>query len=233
MKLDINKSYVVYTNSNYIENKQIRVLGYINYDRASQYESMIENIAINEKFIESQGDTAEYLKSQIYYDCGVIECDNGEWKLTGEHIVLWDDIIDSERTQKLNENYTYKLNFKFKEFGTADNITKEKIIKTIENALNSTYNSTKENGVLLEKLEFTMEEVSDGTYESVENQLDQAKDVISNATSALNAFISLQDSAKAINTEFSDNNINTKINNMNETIADIQNNLNTVLAKLS
>ena len=48
MKLNINKSYIVYTNSNYIENKQIRVLGYINYDRASQYQSMIENIAINE-----------------------------------------------------------------------------------------------------------------------------------------------------------------------------------------
>ena len=113
MKLDINKSYIVYTNSNYVENKQVRILGYINYDRASQYQSMIENIAINEKFIEATGDTVKYLKSQIYYDCCVIECDNGEYKLTDEHIVLWDDIIDFERTQTLNEDYTYKLTFKF------------------------------------------------------------------------------------------------------------------------
>lgn len=233
MKLNINKSYIVYTTSNYIENKKIRVLGYVNYDRASQYQSMIENVAINEKFIELTGDTVEYLKSQIYYDCAVIKNVNGNWVLTGEHIILWDDIIDSERTQKLNEDYTYKLNFKFKDFGTGDNITKEKIIKTIESALNSAYNSSKNDGVVIEKLEFSLEEVNDSSCDSVANQLEQARDVISEATTALNAFISLQDSAKSINAEFSDNDINTKINNMNETIDDIQSNLNTVLAKLS
>lgn len=233
MKLNINRSYIVYTTSNYIENKKIRVLGYINYDRASQYQSMIENVAINEKFIESTGDTVNYLKSQIYYDCAVIKNVNGNWILTGEHIILWDDIIDSERTQKLNENYTYKLDFKFKEFGVADNITKEKIIKTIINALNAEYNSSKNDGVTVEKLEFSLNEVTNSTCDSVTTQLDNAKEVIADATSTLNAFISLRDSAKAINAEFSDNDINTKINTINSTIADIQNNLNTVLAKLS
>jgi hypothetical protein len=78
-----------------------------------------------------------------------------------------------------------------------------------------------------------LEEINDSSCDSVANQLEQARDVITEATTALNAFISLQDSAKSINAEFSDNDINTKINNMNETIDDIQSNLNTVLAKLS
>ena len=50
MKLEINKSYILFTNSDYILNKKIRVLSYMNYDRASEYASFTENVAINEKF---------------------------------------------------------------------------------------------------------------------------------------------------------------------------------------
>lgn len=227
MKLDINKSYVVYTNSNYIENKQIRVLGYINYDRASQYESMIENIAINEKFIESQGDTAEYLKTQIYYDCGVIECDNGEWKLTGEHIVLWDDIIDSERTQKLNEDHVYKLTFKFKNFETMDNITKDKVIALIESALDNAYNQYKE------KVEYKFEEILDNSLDSVSSQLEQTQKLLDKSNLALASLASLEDSAKAINSEFSDNNIVSKVNNVSTSLERIDSQISTLIAKLS
>lgn len=233
MKLNINKSYIVYTTSNYIENKKIRVLGYINYDRASQYQSMIENVAINEKFIENTGDTVAYLKSQIYYDCGVVKNVNGSWVLTGEHIILWDDIIDTERTQKLNEDFTYKLNFKFKDFGTADNITKEKIIATIEEALEKAYNNSTLNGVIVEKLEYSLTEVTDGSCESVETQIEKAKTVLDQATETLNAFISLEDSAKSINEEFTNNDVNGKINTMGTTLNSIQTSLDTVLSKLS
>ena len=78
MRLNINKLYAIYTTSNYVENKQVKVLGFIGYDRASQYKSLVENIAINEKFINTTGDTLEYLKSQVYYDCEEIENINGE-----------------------------------------------------------------------------------------------------------------------------------------------------------
>lgn len=232
MKLNINKSYIVYTTSNYIENKKIRVLGYINYDRASQYQSMIENVAINEKFIEYTGDTVTYLKSQIYYDCGVIKNVNGNWVLTGEHIILWDDIIDIERTQRLNEDFVYKLNFKFKDFGTGDNINKEKIIATITEALNKTYNSSKLDGVLVEKLEFTLEEISDDSCDSVTSQLEKTQTMLTRATDTLNAFISLEDEAKTINAEFTDNDINSKVNTMGDTLNKIQTNLDIVLSKL-
>ena len=42
--------YILFTNSDYILNKKIRVLSYMNYDRASEYASFTENVAINEKF---------------------------------------------------------------------------------------------------------------------------------------------------------------------------------------
>ena len=99
MKLEINKSYIVYTNSETVTNKKIRVLSYMNYDRATAYSSMSENIAINEKFISAKEnlDTIDYLKQQIFYDCGVIELRDGVWELTDEVLVLWDDIIDFDK----------------------------------------------------------------------------------------------------------------------------------------
>ena len=124
MKLEINKSYILFTNSDYILNKKIRVLSYMNYDRASEYASFTENVAINEKFIDSSGD-ADYLKKQIFYDCGVIKLEDGEWKLTGETVIVWDDIIDTDRTQRLYEDYIYKLNFKFKDISDTDIISYE------------------------------------------------------------------------------------------------------------
>lgn len=227
MKLDINKSYIIYTNSNYIENKQVRILGYINYDRASQYQSMIENVAINEKFIEATGDTVKYLKSQIYYDCCVIECDNGEFKLTDEHIILWDDIIDFERTQKLNEDYTYKLTFKFKNFDTLDNITKDKVISVIKAAINSTYNNIKE------KIEFDIVEVKDNSLDSIISQFEQSRQLLDKANSTLTSFVSLEESAKSINSEFSDNNIVSKVNDVSEKLTSIDEQIATIQARLS
>ena len=227
MKLDINKSYIIYTNSNYIENKQVRILGYINYDRASQYQSMIENVAINEKFIEATGDTVKYLKSQIYYDCCVIECDNGEFKLTDEHIILWDDIIDFERTQKLNEDYTYKLTFKFKNFDTLDNITKDKVISVIKAAINSTYNNTKE------KIEFDIVEVKDNSLDSITSQFEQSRQLLDKANSTLTSFVSLEESAKSINSEFNDNNIVSKINDVSDKLTSIDEQIATIQARLS
>ena len=227
MKLDINKSYIIYTNSNYIENKQVRILGYINYDRASQYQSMIENVAINEKFIEATGDTVKYLKSQIYYDCCVIECDNGEFKLTDEHIILWDDIIDFERTQKLNEDYTYKLTFKFKNFDTLDNITKDKVISVIKAAINSTYNNTKE------KIEFDIVEVKDNSLDSITSQFEQSRQLLDKANSTLTSFVSLEESAKSINSEFNDNNIVSKVNEVSDKLTSIDEQIATIQARLS
>ncbi len=227
MKLDINKSYIIYTNSNYIENKQVRILGYINYDRASQYQSMIENVAINEKFIEATGDTVKYLKSQIYYDCCVIECDNGEFKLTDEHIILWDDIIDFERTQKLNEDYTYKLTFKFKNFDTLDNITKDKVINVIKAAINSTYNNIKE------KIEFDIVEVKDNSLDSITSQFEQSRQLLDKANSTLTSFVSLEESAKSINSEFNDNNIVSKINEVSDKLTSVDEQIATIQARLS
>lgn len=226
MKLNINRMYVVFTTSNYIENKQIKVLGYINYERASQYQSMVENIAINEKFIDNSGDTVNYLQKQTYYDCGVVQNVNGEWKLTGEHIILWDDIIDGTRTQILNENHIYKLEFKFKNIANTDTFTKEDVLKTIQSSIASRYNAE------IEKVEMVLTEVYDATLDSVGSQLEQTKDLLSKSNDALAALASLESGAKLINNEFTNNNVIGKINDMSTKLTEMDSNINIIMSRL-
>ena len=226
MKLEINKSYILFTNSNYILNKKIRVLSYMNYDRASEYASFTENVAINEKFIDSSGD-ADYLKKQIFYDCGVIKLEDGEWKLTGETVIVWDDIIDTDRTQRLYEDYIYKLNFKFKDIADTDIISYEDVVKTIKDAINNKYNISKT------KVEFELEKINSSDLNDAEAELSNAKNVLNDAKNTLNAFISLEDSAKAINSEFSDNDILNKVNTLSSNVNTILKNTNTIIAQTS
>lgn len=226
MKLDIGKSYIVYTTSDYITNKQIRILGYISYEKASQYRNFVENVAINEKFIDESGDTATYLKSQIYYDCAVIELSDGEYVTTGEHIILWDDIIDTDRTQRLYEDYTYKFTFKFKNIETTDNISKDSIIKAIKEFITEKYNSGST------KVDANFVEVTDSGLNNAESQLEKAQTVIDNANDTLKSFINLQDTAKEITSNFTDNNINSRITAIATSLTSIEDSISTILANL-
>lgn len=226
MKLEINKSYILFTNSDYILNKKIRVLSYMNYDRASEYASFTENVAINEKFIDSSGDS-DYLKKQTFYDCGVIELVEGEWKLTGETIIVWDDIIDTDRTQRLYEDYVYKFTFKFKDIEDTDSINFEDVVKTVKDAINNKYNTSKT------KIDFELEKVNSTDLNSSETELKTVKSLLEQSKNTLNAFISLEDSAKAINSEFSDNDILNKINNVSTSVDTILKNTNTIIAQTS
>lgn len=226
MKLDIGKSYIVYTTNDYISNKQIRILGYISYEKASQYKNFVENVAINEKFINETGDTATYLKNQIYYDCAVIKLVDGEYLTTGEHLILWDDIIDTDKTQRLYEDYTYKLTFKFKNVSATDSISKDAVIKAIEDFITTRYNSS---GV---KVDATLTEITDSGLNNTDSQLEKAQAVIENATDVLKTFVNMETTAKEITSNFTDNNINQRVTDISDNLISIEDSISTIIANL-
>lgn len=225
MKLEINKTYSIFTTSDYISNTKVKVLGFISYERASQYTTFVENVAINEKFIDISGDTLSYLRSTIYYDCGVIEYQDGEWVLTGEHVIVWDDILDMDRTTRINEEYVYRLGITFKNLSSTDDITKEDIVKLINNVINSTYNSEKE------KVGIAIQAVSDNTIESTETKLEKTTEILEKANETLATLVSLQDSAKAVITDIKDNNLVDKVNTIDEIVDNILDNTNIIMQK--
>lgn len=227
MKLAINRYYALYTTSNHIENRLVKILGYIGYDRASESRSMVENVAINEKFISTSGDTLAYLKSQTYYDCAVVENINGQMIMTGERIVVWDDILDLERTQKLNDSYIYKLEFNLKNLSPTDSITKEDIIETIKNAITTKYNSSNS-----EKVYLSLKEVKDDSLDTDASKIEKMNTVIDKSYDSLTALVSLQDSAKALTSQFEDSNISSRVTDISTRLERIETSISTILSSL-
>ena len=227
MKLAINRYYALYTTSNHIENRLVKILGYIGYDRASESRSMVENVAINEKFIYTTGDTLAYLKSQTYYDCAVVENINGQMIMTGERIVVWDDILDLERTQKLNDSYIYKLEFNLKNLSPTDSITKEDIIETIKNAITTKYNSSNS-----EKVYLSLKEVKDDSLDTDASKIEKMNAVIDKSYDSLTALVSLQDSAKTLTSQFEDSNISSRVTDISTRLERIETSISTILSSL-
>lgn len=226
MKLDIGKSYTIFTNSDFISNKNVRVIGWISYEKASQYTSFIENVSINEKFISANEDTTEYLKKQIYYECVGIELKNGEYVPTKERIILWDDIIDSTRTQRLYEFYNYTMSIKFKNIESTDNITKEKVLETIKNSINSVYNTTKE------KVQIEFEEIKDNSLDTITKQLNDSQEALEKSTQTINSFNLMLEKVEEINKNFTDNNINNRVIELGESLDIIDSKISTIEASL-
>ena len=227
MKLAINRYYALYTTSNHIENRLVKILGYIGYDRASESRSMVENVAINEKFISTNGDTLAYLKSQTYYDCAVVENVNGQMIMTGERIVVWDDILDLERTQKLNDSYIYKLEFNLKNLSPTDSITKEDIIETIKNAITTKYNSSN-----AEKVYLSLKEVKDDSLDTDASKIEKMNTIIDKSYDSLTALVSLQDSAKTLTSQFEDSNISSRVTDISTRLERIETSISTILSSL-
>ena len=227
MKLGINRYYALYTTSNHIENRLVKILGYIGYDRASECRSMVENVAINEKFISTTGDTLAYLKSQTYYDCAVVENVNGQMLMTGERIVVWDDIIDLERTQKLNDSYIYKLEFNLKNLSPTDSINKEDVIETIRNAIATKYNSS-----AAEKVFLSLTEVKDDSLDTDASKIEKMSKVIDKSYESLTALVSLQDSAKSLTSQFEDSNIGSRVTDISTRLERIETSISTIMSTL-
>lgn len=103
-KLKINSSYSVYTKLRFINGDKVKVTGILNYDELENLPFSITNLAINEKVVDTtnNAETDTYLKKQQYYLCKYI---NNEEKV----LILWDDVIDSNKTTRLNVDYNYNL----------------------------------------------------------------------------------------------------------------------------
>ena len=104
--LSINSKYLLYTNYSTISALKVKVIGILNYSKAQEVPYSIKNLAINEKVVDTtNNDTEEYLKNQLYYLCIYTDANGKETPY-----LVWDDVIDTQRTTKLSISYDYSLN---------------------------------------------------------------------------------------------------------------------------
>lgn len=216
-KLSINSKYNLYTNYATISGVQISVEAILNYDAAQNRGFSITNLAINEKVIDLNSDeTIEYLKDQLYYLCIHTDVNNNE-----SVYLVWDDIIDSDKTTKLSTKYNYTL-----ELDISSNLISN--LPTIENSIKTYINQTYGSSV-------TPTLTSNGetsTLDTTTQELNKYKELFNEAKGIADKLASLKQIESLIN-YFANDDMYSKIQELSDSLNSIQTTVSTIAEMIS
>lgn len=216
-KLSINSKYNLYTNYATISGVQVMVTSILNYDEAQNRGFSITNLAINEKVIDLNSDeTTEYLKNQLYYLC--IHTDvNGNKSV----YLVWDDIIDSDKTTKLSTKYNYTLELDI----SSDLISN---LPTIENSIKTYINQTY--GSSVSPTLTSNGETSE--LDTTTQELNKYKELFNEAKGIADKLASLKQIESLIN-YFANDDMYTKIQELSDSLNSIQTTVSTIAEMIS
>lgn len=216
--LSINSKYLLYTNYSTISALKVKVIGILNYSKAQEVPYSIKNLAINEKVVDTTNDdTEEYLKDQLYYLCIYIDTNGNETQY-----LVWDDVIDTQRTTKLSISYDYSLNLEVSSDLISD-------LPTIENSITTFIKTTYGNSVVP-----TL--VGNGEVESTTDtktqELNKYKELFNIATGVAEKLANLKQIESLIN-YFAKDDMYEKVNNLSEQLSNIESTVATISAQIS
>lgn len=209
-KLSVNMKYLLYTKYNTIPGVNVDVVGIMNYDEAILLPYSIISLAINEKVVDVEDETENYLREQLYYKC-VNKSEDGKETI----YVVWDNIIDSERTTRLSVEYSYTMKL------TVDanlDTSLSDIINDIHAYIVSTY------GASVTPV-FTQTGV--GEYDSENNELNEYKKLVEESKTIVSKIASLKQIETLID-YFAKDDMMEKISEINESLTNIQDTVSTI-----
>ena len=163
-QLTVGKSYNLYTNYESIVGQPIKVIGILSYSECSKVSYDINILAINERVISVKDEDieSEIGSDNIYWCRSLTQNNDGSYN---EYLV-WDSIINFNRTSGLNESYQLGFNISISE---GANISASQISDAIANFIKTNYSGV--------SIETTTEEVVSETDEMKE-QLEECKSII-------------------------------------------------------
>lgn len=166
-KLTVGSTIQLYTNYETISGTKVKVVAMLAYSEIERQTYNITALAINERVISVADEDLE----QIITNSGdsVYLCRATDRNADGGYseYVVWDSIINAEKTKMISSNYEYTLNIKLLD---TTNVPVTQIISNIEKYIknnyptsidfsieekattSSTYNVTKNNGISDEQL---------------------------------------------------------------------------------
>lgn len=215
-KLDINSEYLVYTNYETISAKKLKIVGILNYEQALDLPYSVIVLALNENVVKANEDTEAYLKNLLFYKCTSLNSNNEE-----EIYIIWDDIINFNKTTKLSVTYEYRLSLDIQTGLISDKATIENSITTF---INNTYSGT-----------VKPELVSLGTSESTEDettkQLEEYKNLFEIAKGLADKMAKLKQIEELID-YFAKDDMKEKIQDMSEAITSMQEDISAISAMI-
>lgn len=216
MLLTIGKSYNLSSSQKSIIKKKVKVVGILDYNEALKVAYNIRTLAINEKIINSDDGDSTYLQSLTYYKCAYLETDNINNE-TGEYLLIWDEIIDTNATTELN--VVYNLTSTITINPNSDYQISE-IIESIKTNIKELYGDEVE---INTKINSTSSNTSiDENTNNLINNLEQMQELLKEATNSLLTIVSLRNSSETLIEKINNLSISSNLTEMAEVLDEVK-----------
>lgn len=213
-KLTVGSTIQLYTNYETISGIKVKVVAMLAYSEIERQTYNITALAINERVISVADEDLE----QIITDSGdsVYLCRATDRNADGGYseYVVWDSIINAEKTKMISSNYEYTLNIKLLD---TTNVPVTQIISSIEKYIKNNYPTS---------IDFSIEEkvTSSSTYDITKNngisdeQLSKVEAIISKIANFETRLIPASEKIVSLNMSEKLDDVADKIDTINKNI---------------
>lgn len=135
--LTVGSTYQLYTKCESIAGIKVKIVGILAYSEAENKSYNMTTLAINERVISVKDENLEeYIGTDNIYYCRATDANSdGSYS----EYICWDGIINFEKTVKINQTYTYKLNLKLLD---VTNVPITQVISGIEKYISTNFANT-------------------------------------------------------------------------------------------
>ena len=213
-KLTVGSTIQLYTNYETISGAKVKVVAMLAYSEIERQTYNITALAINERVISVADEDLE----QIITDSGdsVYLCRATDRNADGGYseYVVWDSIINAEKTKMISSNYEYTLNIKLLD---TTNVPITQIISSIEKYIKNNYPTS---------IDFSIEEkaTTSNTYDVTKNngisdeQLSKVEAIISKIANFETRLIPASEKIVSLNMSEKLDDVADKIDTINKNI---------------
>ena len=213
-KLTVGSTIQLYTNYETISGTKVKVVAMLAYSEIERQTYNITALAINERVISVADEDLE----QIITDSGdsVYLCRATDRNADGGYseYVVWDSIINAEKTKMISSNYEYTLNIKLLD---TTNVPVTQIISNIEKYIKNNYPTS---------IDFSIEEkaTTSNTYDVTKNngisdeQLSKVEAIISKIANFETRLIPASEKIVSLNMSEKLDDVADKIDTINKNI---------------
>ena len=213
-KLTVGSTIQLYTNYETISGTKVKVVAMLAYSEIERQTYNITALAINERVISVADEDLE----QIITDSGdsVYLCRATDRNADGGYseYVVWDSIINAEKTKMISSNYEYTLNIKLLD---TTNVPVTQIISSIEKYIKNNYPTS---------IDFSIEEktTTSSTYDVTKNngisdeQLSKVEAIISKIANFETRLIPASEKIVSLNMSEKLDDVADKIDTINKNI---------------
>lgn len=218
MKLSVGSTYQLYTSYESISGIKVKIVGTLAYSECESINYNMTTLAINERQISTKEESLEdVIGTDTIYWCKSTEANaDGSYS----NYLVWDSIINFNKTKKINKSYKYTLNLSILD---TINIPITQVISGIEKYISTNYAKVVSATIEAESANDSDTETETTTAVSgiTDEQIDRVEAILTKIASFETRLIPAAEKITSLN-------LSDSLDNISDKVAEINNNVNVI-----